>query len=450
MNISGNIVIVDEWQFEIDRSIPKIVASLGKGKESNNINIASTVSYMADFTKGTISITITTDIELSKVTINGENVSATNNNGTYNITKDIYDNGNYSIYVKDVNDQYKLKNIKVLGFQKDITISTEEDLLQFAQVVNDGGGYEGKTVTLGKNLDLSTVCYKVDGTTQNDISWTPIGTESNQFKGTFDGNNKEITNIYINSTNNDQGLFGNVGTTGIIKDLILEGSIIGNNGCSGVCSWNYGKIENCVNNVNVTTIHDCAGGITSYNKGIILRCINNGAVIARGEAAGGITAFNANGEDWAGPAKSLNSFVIECINNGNVSASSHVVGGIIASHGEMGNSLGGYICNSYNTGNVSGGNGKRAGVVGQVRCRGGNGYIYNCYNRGNTEGGNEILGMDLNGGGEFVSLNNYGATDATIEKLNKESDVEQALKDTGLYRVGVWKLKNGNIALDWE
>ncbi|MCI8352783.1 MAG: hypothetical protein HFJ58_04185 [Clostridia bacterium] len=303
MSISGNIVIVDGWQFEIDRSIPKIVASLGKGKESNNINIALTVSYMADFTKGTISITITTNIELSEITINGENVSATNNNGTYNITKDIYDNGNYTIYVKDVNDQYKLKNIKVLGFQKDITILTEEDLLQFAQVVNNGGGYEGKTVTLGKNLDLSTVCYKVDGTTQNDISWTPIGTESNQFKGTFDGNNKIITNIYINSISSAQGLFGSIGSTGVIKDLTVGGSILGYDWCCGISAWNYGKIENCVNNANVTTSHDCAGGITSLNKGIILKCINNGAVIARGEAAGGITAFNANGEDWSRPIK---------------------------------------------------------------------------------------------------------------------------------------------------
>ncbi len=120
-----------------------------------------------------------------------------------------------------------------------------------------------------------------------------------------------------------------------------------------------------------------------------------------------------------------------------------------------GNHLGGYICNSYNTGTILGGNNRRAGIVGQIRCKGGVSYIYNCYNRGNVAGCPEILGYIWDPDVSVpvfinILLNNYGKSDATVEKLNKASDVEQALKDTGLYRTGVWKFKDGNIALDWE
>lgn len=245
MNISGDLVIVDGWQFQIDRSVPKIVVSLGKGKESSNINIASVINYTKDFKKGTISITITSGIELSKITINGENVIVTNNNdGTYTLIKNIDDNGIYNVYVKDINDEYKLKDIRVLGIQKDIIIYTEDDFIQFAKVVNNGGSYEGKTVILANDLDLSNVCYRVDGTPQNDISWTPIGTNTNQFKGTFEGNDKEISNMYINSVNSYQALFRSIGTTGKVKSLKVRGTILGNSDCAGIVARNYGMVEN--------------------------------------------------------------------------------------------------------------------------------------------------------------------------------------------------------------
>ena len=251
MSISGDLVIVDGWQFNLDRSVPKIVASLGKGKESNNINIASVIEYTEDFKKGTITLTITSKVELSTITVNGENISATNNNGTYTVIKNIEDNGTYNVYVKDIKDEYKLKNVKILGIQKDIVIYTVEDLIQFAGIVNKGGSYEGKTVTLADNLDLKNVCYQVDGTAQNDISWTPIGTELNQFKGTFEGNNKEISNIYINSTDLNQALFGNVGTTGTVKNLKVRGTILGNSNCAGIVAVNNGFVDKCTNYVNV-------------------------------------------------------------------------------------------------------------------------------------------------------------------------------------------------------
>ena len=172
------------------------------------------------------------------------------------------------------------------------------------------------------------MCYKVDGTTQNDINWTPIGTQTNQFKGIFEGNNKEISNIYINSSSSNQALFGSLGTTGIVKNLKVRGTISGSNNCAGIICKNYGKVENCVNYASVTTSGSSSGGIAGHNWGIIYRCINNGNITATNETSGGIAATNGYGVD-------LRSFIIECINNGNVTSSSWVSAGIAGCNGEQ-------------------------------------------------------------------------------------------------------------------
>ena len=64
---------------------------------------------------------------------------------------------------------------------------TDEDgtqLKALARVVNSGrDSMEGKTITLGENIDLKNT------------SWTSIGTETNPFKGAFNGNKKTIFNL---------------------------------------------------------------------------------------------------------------------------------------------------------------------------------------------------------------------------------------------------------------
>ena len=114
----------------------------------------------------------------------------------------------------------------------------------------------------------------------------------------------------------------------------------------------------------------------------------------------------------------------------------------------IGSDVKGYICNSYNTGTVSGGNGKRGGIVGAVKFQGGAAYIYNCYNRGNINSCPDIIGCD-DRVGSCVNLHSYGAN-TTVEELNTQSDIDQGLKDTKLYRSNAWVMKDGHIALDWE
>ena len=86
-------------------------------------------------------------------------------------------------------------------------ITTAAELVEFRDSVNSGRTYEGRTIILGDNIDLSSKCSP-----ENEISWLPIGGWNNSeewwFMGTFDGNNKTISNLYINNiTDAAQSLF---------------------------------------------------------------------------------------------------------------------------------------------------------------------------------------------------------------------------------------------------
>jgi hypothetical protein len=120
-------------------------------------------------------------------------------------------------------------------------ISTEEQLRGFADLVNTGVDFNGKTINLVNDIALK-------GT------WTPIGTdENNNFQGTFDGNGKVISGLYINTTANHQGLFGYV-KNGTIENLGINVSFIKGGDCvGGLAGYNNGTISNSNHTGNFTT-----------------------------------------------------------------------------------------------------------------------------------------------------------------------------------------------------
>ena len=70
--------------------------------------------------------------------------------------------------------------------------------------------FAGKTFVLTQNIDLGGE------------AWTPIGSNGNIFKGTFDGQNHVVANLVVRGGNNsDQGLFGQT-HDGEIKNLVVE------------------------------------------------------------------------------------------------------------------------------------------------------------------------------------------------------------------------------------
>ncbi len=185
---------------------------------------------------------------------------------------------------------------------KSFTLTTAAQLKGLAQLVNGGNSFNGKTITLGADIDL------------NNEAWTPIGTSSAKaFTGHFDGGNHTISNLYVNQNADCAGLFGSTyavedrigsisniklhnvnvygnhytgavvgqGFTTDIDNCNVSGNITinGNGYVGGIVGWSYGDITNCsvIGDVNTTnTINSrywSVGGIVGQLYGGVVRNI---------------------------------------------------------------------------------------------------------------------------------------------------------------------------------
>ena len=161
-----------------------------------------------------------------------------------------------------------------------------------------------------------------------DTNWTPIGNDSNQYKGTFDGDGHTITGLKVDIQSDNTiyaGLFGFLGEGGTIKNVSLTDSKITYSGnhvyVGGVCGWNdYGTIENCYNTGDVSGTgtssygYVSVGGVCGWNYyGTIENCYNTGEV--SGEATG------SYGCAYVGGVCGLNDYgtIENCYNTGEVS-----------------------------------------------------------------------------------------------------------------------------------
>jgi hypothetical protein len=170
----------------------------------------------------------------------------------------------------------------------------------------------------------------------------PIGTSTNKFTGSYDGDGKYITGLNLTSTSATYlGLFGYIGEGGTVKNMTVTGTVSngGNQTTGGIAGANQGTIDNCIFNgtVNGGTSVDQVGGIAGYNfpTGTVINSRNNATITGR-TMVGGIAGVN-NG-------KIENSF-----NTGNVTGNSQV-GGVVGTNSSSGT----YVKNCYNTGNVTG------------------------------------------------------------------------------------------------
>lgn len=148
-------------------------------------------------------------------------------------------------------------------------INDVAELIQFAQQVNGGDDFSGKTVKLVNDIDLAG------------INWTPIGNckTGKYFKGTFEGNGKTISNLYVdNSADQSQystaGFFGWVDAPGAtIQNIKMDGATVKGSHWTGVIAgYATGKVSGCeVSNSTVVGVHvnddadgDKIGGIVGF------------------------------------------------------------------------------------------------------------------------------------------------------------------------------------------
>ena len=172
--------------------------------------------------------------------------------------------------------------------QSEFTIDTAAELLGLAQLASENN-FAGKTIILGDDISLA------------DIAWTPIGTSTVAFAGTFDGNDKTISDMTLTTTGNG-GFFAYL--CGAVKDLTVSGSITSSGGVTGGIAANIksgASLSNVDCNVNIThTAGSNNGGIVGLilDKGTytIEDCSYNGTFTGtKSDNIGGILG-NANGK----------------------------------------------------------------------------------------------------------------------------------------------------------
>lgn len=211
-----------------------------------------------------------------------------------------------------------------------------------------------------------------DATSQK-YKWTPLGTDSSKYTGTFDGNGHTISGLYINSTAANTGMFGRIGSSAVVKNLTLADSVIRStkNYTGAITGYidDAASVTNChtKNSVQITAAK-YTGGITGYqdDTSTLTRC-SNAAEVTGANNVGGISGYN-----WSKSSASLT----DSYNRGSVSGS-NLVGGICAQI-----YIGGTVSNVYNLGNIQAsgttGTPTAGGITGVFR----SGAIKSAYNAG--------------------------------------------------------------------
>ena len=294
-------------------------------------------------------------------------------------------------------------------------ITKAEELAWFRDQVNSGNNFICAKISDDVEvIDMSTVCHAADES-QNleELSWKPIGKNDYgyQYRGTFDGNRKTITNLYINASQNNVGLFGYT-MEGTIKNLTFEyanvtntktytGILVGyannsnlqnikiSNTCQikggketgGIAGDFWGNAYNCVNYATVQG-KERVGGLLGYctaKYSSITTCANYGNVTATGTDAGGLVGYFISGT------------IQDCANYGDVKGTEHVAG--MAGYVNEGK-----IQNVFNYGNVSATN--RTQDIGMA---------FGNSDNGTTEGMVAYYsGAKLNANGQEITIKAFG------------------------------------------
>ena len=299
-------------------------------------------------------------------------------------------------------------------------ITTAEELKWFRDEVNRGrNNICAKISDDVEVIDMSTVCHAEDKS-QNLIekSWEPIGKYDYgyQYRGTFDGNGKTITNLYINASQNNVGLFGYT-SEGTIKNLTFEYANVTNTGVftgilvgyaagnaktsnlqnikiSNTCQMKGGKetggiagdlsYANAYNCVNYATVqgNNRVGGLFGYcsvENSSITTCANYGNVTATSTDAGGLVGYFVSGT------------IQDCANYGDVKGTERVAG-------MAGYVYEGKIQNVFSYGNVSATN--RTQDIGMA---------FGNSDNGTTEGMVAYYsGAKLNANGQEITIKAFG------------------------------------------
>ena len=246
-------------------------------------------------------------------------------------------------------------------------IGTAEELFGFADISAKRSYTESAllcaklTADIVINKNVLDTNGNLNTKTQDFVNWTPI----QNFAGTFDGNGKTISGLYVNDTSATfAGLFQTILTatasdSTIIKDLGIKdsyfkaaytgyspqftGSIFAGTSTNG----GYTRISNCYSEATIEG-RENTGGLVGRNS--------HKLIIENSHFSGKIhTSANDNVGGLVGTSGNDTLFIFNSYNSGNIRGGS--VGGLVSATCVF------HIKDSYNSGNLSSEHNNVAGLV---------------------------------------------------------------------------------------
>ena len=173
-------------------------------------------------------------------------------------------------------------------------------------------------------LDVPNIFIQICDIDMTGYSFSPIGDEINVFNGSYVGNNFQISNLTISSSNQNVGLFAVVGENGSVSGVsIVNSTVSGGTNVGAIAGTNNGTISLSSNYATISGTN--VGGIAGVNNGTIEKSFNAGELSG---TAGGISSQNSgiitnsfNMADFSGSGiTNVNSgSVTNCYNAGQVS-----------------------------------------------------------------------------------------------------------------------------------
>ena len=162
-------------------------------------------------------------------------------------------------------------------------IDTAAKLAWFADAVNKGDTTISGKLTANINL--------------NDKAWTAIGTDSNKFAGTLDGDNYTVSGLAGTG-----GLVYYLSANGTVKSLCVDCAIDGTSNVGGIADKSEGRIENCLVSGYIKGGDDVifgVGGIVGHGVAgnVISGCVSTADILfkysryAVQNGAGGIVGY---------------------------------------------------------------------------------------------------------------------------------------------------------------
>ena len=179
-----------------------------------------------------------------------------------------------------------------------VSITSEDDFVLLTENCKTESFSTGKTFRLDADLDLSNY----------ENLFLPV------MDGTFDGNGHQIIGVTLSEEMSDYGLFRYVTENGVVKNLTVEGEILGGDEQENIgilAGSNAGAIENCITRGTLNA-ETAVGGITGKNEetGSVSRSENEAAIDGKMQT-GGIAGINEGS-------------ISDCVNSGKINTNQKI------------------------------------------------------------------------------------------------------------------------------